>query len=184
MLKATELKAFEESALPHLPRAEDEEPWPLSVLVRHDADGLAADVEALEQFNDRHVDPSEGFAIADVVEIKGDSPASIEAALNHMPDEVFPFFELDWRGDIRGTLATIVGGDAGVKLRTGGLAAEDFPTLEATGQILARCCFGRSPTERHGGNALASSSPVRRRRRGNGPRIFELFDGGRSRASS
>ena len=44
-----------------------------------------------------------------------------------MPDEVFPFFELDWRGDIQGTLATIVGGDAGVKLRTGGLAAEDFP---------------------------------------------------------
>ena len=145
VLKATELKAFEESALPHLPRAEEEEPWPLSVLVRHDADGLAADVEALEQFNDRHVDPSEGFAIADVVEIKGDSPASIEAALNHMPDEVFPFFELDWRGDIRGTLATIVGGDAGVKLRTGGLAAEDFPTLEATAKFLLDAASAEVP---------------------------------------
>ena len=105
-----------------------------SVLVRHDADGLAADVEALEQFNDRHVDPSEGFAIADVVEIKGFAREHRSSVEPHA-DEVFPFFELDWRGDIRGTLATIVGGDAGVKLRTGGFAAEDFP-LEATAKFL------------------------------------------------
>ena len=174
VLKTTELNAFEESALPHLPRAEEEEPWPLSVLVRHDADGLAADVgsSSLEQFNDRHVDPSEGFAIADVVEIKGDSPASIEAALNHMPDEVFPFFELDWRGDIR---------DAGHHCRRRRwCSALEFgcrrlPHFGSHGQILARCCFGRSPTEEHGGNALASSSPVRRRRRGNGPRILNFL---------
>ncbi len=136
VLKASELNEFEQLAKPHLPRSEQDEPWPLSVLVRHDPEGLAEDVEALEQFNDRHADPSQGFAIADVVEIKGDSPASIEAALNQMPDEVFPFFELDWRGDIRGSLATIVGGDAGAKLRTGGLVADDFPTLEATAKFL------------------------------------------------
>ena len=183
VLQATELKAFEEFSSAHLPRAEEDEPWPLSVLVRHDADGLAADVAALEQFNDRHVDPSEGFAIADVVEIKGDSPASIEAALNHMPDEVFPFFEL---------VGVVIFGDAGHHCRRRRWCEAAYrrfgrrrlPHSGSHGQILARCCFGRGPTERHGGNALASSSPVRRRRRGNGPRIFELFDGGRSRASS
>ncbi|MEC8251232.1 MAG: hypothetical protein VX050_06205, partial [Planctomycetota bacterium] len=145
VLQATELKAFEEFSSAHLPRAEEDEPWPLSVLVRHDADGLAADVAALEEFNDRHADPSEGFAIADVVEIKGDSPASIESALNCMPDEVFPFFELDWRADVRGALATIVGGDAGAKLRTGGLVADDFPTVEATAKFLLDAASAEVP---------------------------------------
>ena len=145
VLQATELKAFEEFSSAHLPRAEEDEPWPLSVLVRHDADGLAADVAALEEFNDRHADPSEGFAIADVVEIKGDSPTSIESALNCMPDEVFPFFELDWRADVRGALATIVGGDAGAKLRTGGLVADDFPTVEATAKFLLDAASAEVP---------------------------------------
>lgn len=145
VLKATELNAFEALASSYLPRTEEDEPWPLSVLVRHDADGLTADVEALEQFNDRHVDPSEGFAIADVVEIKGDSPASIESALNHMPDEVFPFFELNWRSDVRGALATVVGGDAGAKIRTGGLVADDFPTVEATAKFLLDAASAEVP---------------------------------------
>ncbi|MAV54612.1 MAG: hypothetical protein CMJ28_01490 [Phycisphaerae bacterium] len=145
VLKAADLELFEEAAKNHLPRSEQDEPWPLSVLVRHDDEGLAEDVQALERFNEAHSDPAEGYAIADVVEIKGESPASIEAAINQMPDEVFPFFELDWRSDIRGSLATIVGGDAGAKLRTGGLNAEDFPTLEAAAKFILDAASAEVP---------------------------------------
>ena len=144
VLRATELKAFEESAHPHLPRAEDEALAALGPgASRRGRAGRRCGSSGTVQRSACR--PIGRLCHCRVVEIKGDSPASIEAALNHMPDEVFPFFELDWRGDIRGTLATIVGGDAGVKLRTGGLAAEDFPTLEATAKFLLDAASAEVP---------------------------------------
>ena len=62
-----------------------------------------------------------------------------------MPDEVFPFFELNWRSDVRGALATVVGGDAGAKIRTGGLVADDFPTVEATAKFLLDAASAEVP---------------------------------------
>lgn len=134
------LAEFERCAAELLPTGEQDEPWPLSVLVAAAGDPrLERDLEAVVAFNGRHCDPARGLAIIDVIELPGTDADAVDAALDLVPDELFPFFELDWRTDVRGLLTTLVGGDAGAKIRTGGVEPDAIPPIGRVAAFIEAC---------------------------------------------
>lgn len=117
------------SALPDSPDAPPPEPWCLSVLI----DGpLEASLSAIERFNAGH-HAGNGHrhalsAVVDTVEVKVQNTQTVELALERLPEELYPFFEVPADADFRGFAACLAGQGAGAKLRTGGIVAEAFPT--------------------------------------------------------
>ena len=95
VVPAARLDEFEEHAAALLPRGEDDDPWQLVGLTRPAGDeALEADLEAIERFNRRHVDRENGRALIDVIELKASTAEEIDRALDEVPDELFPFFEM------------------------------------------------------------------------------------------
>jgi len=127
-----------------------DQPWPMSVLIDGDLD---ENLDAVFAFNHEHSKPDNGLAVVDAVEIKvpfgpGDSGGVfIDEALDLIPEEVFPFFEIAVQGDVadpsppdfRGLIAALSGSDAGAKIRTGGITPDAFPPVERVADFIAAC---------------------------------------------
>ena len=148
------LEEFEAAAARHLPTVPDVEDvdqapelWGVSALVSaaEDLDAVKADLEMIEAFNDRHTAQGAGAAIVDTIELRAGSGEAIDSVLDLLDDELYPYFELDHRGDVRGTLAAIAGLDAGAKVRTGGIASDDHPTIDQLGQFIEACRMAAVP---------------------------------------
>jgi len=140
------LGEFEDAAAEFLPAREGDEPWALSALVSPaDDDALTTDLERLAAFNDRHADAANGLALVDTVELRASDSEAIEAAMELVPEAVFPFFELPADRDVRGLVAALAGGDAGAKVRTGGVAPELFPSPDELARFIRACAAASVP---------------------------------------
>lgn len=110
------------------------EPWTLSVLI----DGpVEESLRAIEQFNREHYRNHHYSAVVDTVEIKVAAPESIEYAMDLLPEELWPFFEIPLAHDPRGFAAALAGLGAGAKARTGGVTPELFPTIDQLADFIA-----------------------------------------------
>lgn len=118
------------------------EPWHISVTV--DGDPGAA-LDAMAAFNDRHAHEDAGQAVADAIELKVTAAAEIDAALDRIPDDIYPFFEMPVHDDCRGLIAALSGSAAGAKVRTGGVTAEAFPAPARVAAFLAACAAADVP---------------------------------------
>jgi hypothetical protein len=85
------------------------------------------------------------MATIDVIEIKADAASAIDLALDEIPPELFPFFEIPIERDPRGLVAAMVDGDAGAKVRTGGASAEFYPTSGQLARFIAACAAANVP---------------------------------------
>ncbi|MCH2162495.1 MAG: hypothetical protein MK085_11570 [Phycisphaerales bacterium] len=139
---------FEEAAaelLPRVPLSEgsepDPDPWMISALVSpaSDMDAVERDLETIDAFNDRHASEGEGAAFVDTIELKADGGGQIDAVLDLLEDEIYPYFELDPAIDLRGAFAAIAGLDAGAKIRTGGITADAHPSPRSLADFIAGC---------------------------------------------
>ncbi len=148
VIPASQLAAFTEIAGPHLPPVpgldasdDDPDPWAISALVSsaEAIDAVEADLAAIETFNDRHTSVGEGAAIVDTIELKATTGEDVDAVLDRLDDDIYPYFELDHRGDVRGAVAAIAGLDGGAKVRTGGVTADAHPTVEALADFILAC---------------------------------------------
>jgi hypothetical protein len=136
---------FEKHAAGLLPQAQAE-PWHLSALTVPAGDErLEAQLERIAVFNAAHQRPAAGLARIDVIEMKADSGAAIDAVLDLVPDELFPFFEIAVSSDPRGLIAALVGSDAGAKVRTGGTNASMYPAPEHLARFLAASAAAEVP---------------------------------------
>ncbi len=145
IVACSKLDEFAEASARHLarlPSAADDappEPWTISVLI----DGKLEDnLEAIERFNSSH-EAANGKghnhahnAVIDTVEIKVASPDTVEYALERLPEELYPFFEMPSEGDLRGFAACLAGRGAGAKIRTGGVQAEMIPSAEVVAEFI------------------------------------------------
>ena len=127
------------TARPPEPNEAPPEAWRVSVLI----DGnLEQELEAIERFNQQHeADDSRHHkhahtAVIDTLEIKIQTPDIIDDAVEVLPDELFPYFELPVDGDFRGFGAALAGTGFGAKLRTGGVKPELIPSPEIIANFL------------------------------------------------
>jgi hypothetical protein len=111
---------------------------------------LEENLDAVFAFNHEHEQPKNGLANIDAIEVKPARAASIDAEVEIIPEEVFPFFEIplgDAPGavDMRGFIAALAGSDAGAKIRTGGTTPDMIPSCEAVGSFLVSACAADIP---------------------------------------
>lgn len=123
------------------------EPWRLSVVLDQP---LAAALEAIGKFNERHDEPDEGLAEVDCVEMKVATAGEIDAAMEEMPEELFPFFEfpvgvIGSPTDCRGFIAALAGEQAAAKIRTGGIVPGAFPTPAEVTAFIDTCAAANVP---------------------------------------
>jgi hypothetical protein len=129
---------------PHLPRSGT--PWSLSAVTAPAGDpGLERDLAAVAAFNERHVDPQEGLARIEAVELKAAEAGTIDRALRVIPDELFPFFEIPVDADPRGLIAALAGTAAGAKVRTGGPGPDSIPTPRRLARFVAAAAAAAVP---------------------------------------
>lgn len=139
VIPASRLDEFEQHAAEHLPAADDDATWQLSVLVEQDS--LEDDLRRIGVFNKTHAYRAE----IQLVELPASSPAAVDAALDRIPDHIFPFFEIGVADDPRGLVAAIAGSDAGAKVRTGGVDAAAYPSPEHLARFITACAAAAVP---------------------------------------
>lgn len=140
IVPAGRLDEFEQAAADLLPREDGIEPWRVSGLAAPaGAPELAADLERFGAFNERHADASAGAAIVDVIELKAHTSRAVEDALDRIPETLFPYFEIPIDEDPRGLVTVLVGRDAGAKVRTGGVAADLYPSPDDLARFVLAC---------------------------------------------
>lgn len=146
IVPVSQLDEFERAASGLFPSGRDEDPWVISALISSGDDAsLESQVDQILQFNDAHCGDDRGDAIIDVVELRGSSSRVIESALEVLPEEVFPFFELSLDDDVRGRLASLVGSDAGAKIRTGGIRPDLYPNTASLAEFIIQCARADVP---------------------------------------
>lgn len=146
IVPAARLDEFDACAAELLEQASADglEPWVLSVLAAPAGSAdLEKDLARIEAFNLQHED--EAPAMIDMIELKGDAAAAIDQAIGVIPEDLFPFFEIPIDKDPRGMIATLVEGDAGAKVRTGGVTADLYPSPEHLARFIAACAAANVP---------------------------------------
>ena len=127
------------------------EPWRISVLLEGaDPGQVRKDVDRIHQFNDRHLDPDQGLAEIDMLEVKVSTPGQIDGVIDALTEDLFPFFEFPVSAggegcDCRGFVTALAGSPAGAKIRTGGVVPGAFPTPREVASFLHCCSDGDVP---------------------------------------
>ncbi|HMN96364.1 MAG TPA: hypothetical protein PKC43_08645 [Phycisphaerales bacterium] len=144
VVPAARLSEFESAAEALLPTAEDDALWRITALVADaGAPALDAEIDAIFAFNARHAD--RGSATVDMIELRAASAASIEQALDVIPEGLHPCFEIGLDGDPRGLIAALAGEDASAKVRTGGLTPAAFPSIGTLASFIERSAAAGVP---------------------------------------
>ena len=146
LVPAGRLDEFEPCAASLLPHDDEAEPWRISCLIAPAGERqLDEDLQRIASFNNHHAAPDEGLAIIDVIELRADSAQKIDDALDMIADELFAFFELPIEDDPRGLIAALAGGDAGAKVRTGGVTADAAPAPALLARFIGACASANVP---------------------------------------
>lgn len=117
------------------------EPWQLSVLA---GDPLERDLDSITAF----LDEAGGRFDVPSLEIRVASTANLESALECLEtvaEGVVAHFELPTSEDIRGMVAAISGTGHGAKIRTGGVTADLFPSVEQVARFIVACRDAQVP---------------------------------------
>ncbi|MEM9066543.1 MAG: hypothetical protein AAGB51_13755 [Planctomycetota bacterium] len=126
--------------------ADQSEPWFVSVVLPHDIEQLPASLDAIGAFNERHAEETGGLARVDSVELRVSEPTDVDLALDRIPEELMPHFEVPVMDtDCRGFVAAIAGTGAAAKVRCGGVTPDLFPTTEDLAAFLKACLLGEVP---------------------------------------
>lgn len=172
IVSSSRLSDFSREARSLLPRDSSGEPWPLSVVIDTE---LEAGLAGVADFNRVHSSDSSGRAVVDAVEIKVPlehgvpSSAFLDTAIDLIPANLFPFFELPAiptlgasAPDIRGCLAVLADADAGAKIRTGGITPDAFPETRAIAEFMVACNAAEVPMKATAGlhHAIRAEYPL------------------------
>lgn len=118
------------------------EPWSISAVI----DGpLEQDLDTIERFCAHHAAEEHGLASVDCIEMKVTDSAQVDAALDVIPANVHPFFEVAVDQDVRGIIAAMAGNQCAAKVRTGGTVATAFPTAEQVARFMLACVAADVP---------------------------------------
>jgi hypothetical protein len=106
--------------------------WRLSALPGPEFD---AEFGKIGEFNRRFA----GKATIDTVEIKAETPETIQKAVRHLPDTITAYFEIPIDSSPLELVQTVAETGARAKVRTGGLAADAFPSSHNLARFIRAC---------------------------------------------
>lgn len=142
------LDEFEAEALNALRQSAADEtgPWWISALTAPAGSAeLAADLERIHAFNERQEDDDGGLALIETIELKADSVAAIESAMEQITGGLKPYFEVAVDRDPRDMIVAMTAGDCGAKVRTGGMTADLYPSCANLARFIHACAAGNVP---------------------------------------
>lgn len=118
------------------------EAWPISAII----DGpLDACIDRIGAFNEHHSTEDNGLAIIDAIELKATDGQFIDDAIDVIPDEIYPFFEIPAMQDPRGLIAALAGTASAAKIRTGGITPDAFPSPAQVAGFITACHLADVP---------------------------------------
>lgn len=112
------------------------EPWSISAVIDAELDEA---MELIDAFDEHHGTEDHGLARVDSIELKAPTPSFIDEALELIPDDMTPYFEVPTEGDCRGFIAALAGSEASGKIRCGGVTAEAIPLSADIAEFLLAC---------------------------------------------
>ena len=153
VVPAGRLVELEQAAVGLLPPSNG---WRIAALLASDP---IRELEAIGEFNCRHAAEGAGAAAVDVVEAKADSAEAAERLLARIPGYLQPYIEIPVSGD-PAPLATAVGRAGGrLKVRTGGVTADAFPSATISPASSAPCVQRRRALQGDGRTCIILSAP-------------------------
>ena len=144
IIPVARLDEFEQAAADLLPTTMEHEIWKISAPMPPASD---ADLDALyrriAEFNDKHEDPANGWALIDAVEIKAQRSEHIDRVMGETPAGLRTFFEIPIDEDPRGLIAALAGADdeapVCAKVRAGGVTPDLVPSCADLARFLVAC---------------------------------------------
>lgn len=126
------------------------EPWRVSAIIKPDESGsIGPSLDLIDAFNERHAEADHGRARVDAVEMLAETPNAIDDALDELPEDLMPAFEIPpavvTDGDPRGFAAALAGNDAAGKIRCGGVKPEMIPPTEGVARCVAAFAIAQVP---------------------------------------
>lgn len=112
------------------------EPWSVTAVIDRP---LEEAFELIGAFDEHHAVEVHGLARVESIELKAKSPGFIDEALEAIPDDVTPFFEVPPAEDCRGFIAALAGNEACAKIRCGGVTPDAIPSAERIADFLIAC---------------------------------------------
>lgn len=144
--RLSELSELARSLAPTVRPPQTEGAWAVTAVTPPAGEAAFADsLTAVAHFNHRHEQEGEPAMRIDSLEIRVASPVEVERTASRLPEGLFPYFEIPWEPDPRGTIAALTDMDCGAKVRTGGEAAAAFPSARQLVRFIAACHFARVP---------------------------------------
>lgn len=134
------LSELASGAAPVAEPPETEGAWPVTALLGDSGTAeFARTLDLVRAFNDRHEQAGAPAMRVDSVEFKVAEPASMDQALDSLPEDIWPYVEIPLDSDPRGTIAAISGMEAAAKFRTGGVTAAAHPSAGSLASAIAAC---------------------------------------------
>lgn len=137
VVTAARLDEFYESARDFISRG-DGEPWRVSVVV---GDHVYETLELIKEFNH---EKGNGIVV-DMVEIKVDSRAVIDDAVENLPPATTAYFELAVDDKLSDLVSSLSVAGQGAKIRTGGITPDAFPTTPEIIRFVRTCLAANVP---------------------------------------
>jgi hypothetical protein len=116
-----EMEAAADTLLPRAPAPG----WRIAALL---GANQAEELKAIGEFNCRHAADGAGVAAVDVVEAKADSPEAVERLLSLVPSYLQPYVEIPIDHEPAPLADAVARGRGRLKVRTGGVSADVFPS--------------------------------------------------------
>ena len=142
VVPAARLAELERAAAAFAPTSPSADAWPLAVLL---ADGSAAELRELGEFNCRHAAAGAPALSGDVVEVKASSVEEVERLAGAIPRYLQAYIEIPLREDPAPLIAAIGRAGLRAKVRTGGVTADAFPAPADLARFLAACAAAGVP---------------------------------------
>jgi hypothetical protein len=125
-----------ERVFDELPAGDRAKPWLLSVIGGRD---LEADARTIIDFNGRHGDGGRQDARIAAIDLKVRGLDDIARAAHVLTEPAERFFEAAIESDPSDWLAAVAAVGGRAKVRTGGVAADQFPSVHDVGRFLGAC---------------------------------------------
>jgi len=137
IVPAARLDEFFDSAEDLFPKR-GENMWRLSVLAGED---INATIRSINTFNGKNAHS----VVCDSLEVKANTISKIENTVNALPEGITTYFELGPNKNLIDLVATLAHLGQRAKIRTGGVAREDFPTSKEIIRFVRTCMTANVP---------------------------------------